>query len=187
MKSSGLLRLLLFIALLLAMNSHARAQDIDKKAQSAMKRVFPGTTYSAVRTTALPEAATQAVYKRTGQAIGSKLGICHALDANGNIVGYGLLDDVRGKSQPITYLAMIRPDGTLAEIEVLVYREPYGGEIQYESFRKQFRGKKPDAELRVGHDITNIAGATISSNAITKGAKKLVVLFDELRKGHYAY
>lgn len=152
-----------------------------------MKRVFPDTKYQPIVATTIPDNVRTAVSKRTGQALNAKLGICHAIDKKGNVIGYGLVDDVRGKSQPITYLTMLKPDGTIAEVEVLVYREPYGGEIQYESFRKQFRGKKAESELHVGHDITNIAGATISSHAITQGAKKMVVLFDELRKGHNAY
>lgn len=106
------------------------------------------------------------------------------MNSEGAIVGYGIVDDVPGKAQPITYATLLTPTGTIQDIEILVYREPYGGEVQYEAFRKQFRGKSAASQLRVGRDIQNMAGATISSKAVTNGAKKIAVLFDELRKAH---
>ncbi len=121
------------------------------------------------------------VRARSGQPVYNKA-IIHEAMVNGRIVGYGIVDDVRGKAQPITYMTLFKRDGTIADIEVLIYRESYGGEIQYESFRRQFRGKNANSPLRIGNDIENVAGATISSNAIASGAKKIAVLFDELRK-----
>lgn len=147
-----------------------------------MRRVFG--EQSALTTVQVPidSLATAEVNAKTGQTVRGRVSIRQARNAKNEIIGYGIIDDVRGKEQPITYITMIKPDGSIAEVEVLVYRESYGGEVQYESFRKQFRGKRADAQLRVGKDIQNIAGATISSKAITAGAKKLVTLFAALRR-----
>ncbi len=57
-------------------------------------------------------------------------------------------------------------------MDVLVYREPYGGEVAYEAWRRQFRGKSAADSLRVGREIRVISGATISVNAITLGVKR---------------
>ena len=99
----------------------------------------------------------------------------------GRIVGYGFIDDVKGKTQYITYLTALEPGGEVADIDVLVYRESYGGEIAYESFRKQFRRKTANDRLQPGRDIRNISGATISVRAITDGVKKILLTFDLLR------
>ena len=56
--------------------------------------------------------------------------------------------------------------------DILVYREPYGGEVAYDAWRRQFRGKSSGDALQVGRDIRTISGATISVNAVTLGVRK---------------
>ena len=87
----------------------------------------------------------------------------------------------RSKTQFITYLVAIDTSGAVKDVDVLVYRESYGGEIAYESFRKQFRSKTANDELKPGKDIKNISGATISVRAITQGVKKILTTFDVIR------
>lgn len=170
----------LTIACLLLAATPARSQSISQKAESAMRRVFGADREERSVLLTLDAATHQEAEKRSGQTIGNKV-IVHEALADGKIVGYGIVDDVRGKAQPITYMTLIRPDASVAEVEVLVYREPYGGEVQNESYRKQFRGKRSKAPLCVGQDIQNIAGATISSKAIANGVRKILVLFEVLK------
>jgi Na+-translocating ferredoxin:NAD+ oxidoreductase RnfG subunit len=80
--------------------------------------------------------------------------------------------NVKGKDQPITFLVAVDGHDALKDIDVLVYREPHGGEVAYEPWRKQFRGKTAAAPLIVGKDIKNISGATISSHSVTLGIRK---------------
>ena len=169
-------------ALFSFVGSAALSQTIGAKADDAMRRIYPSAkTITGVSIT-LDSVVTAKVYARSEQVIRGKVAVRLAKDAAGNILGYGLIDEVRGKSQPITYITIIAPNGSIAEIEILVYREPYGGEVQYETFRKQFRGKRASSDLRVGRDIQNIAGATISSRAITNGTKKMLIVFEELKR-----
>jgi Na+-translocating ferredoxin:NAD+ oxidoreductase RnfG subunit len=174
-------RLTILVVVLLGAHN-ANAQSIAQKADAAMHRVFGEKCELTKATVAIDQSVMQHVKSRTGEEVRDKA-IVHEALVGGKVIGYGIVDDVRGKAQPITYITLITPEGKIADIEVLIYREPYGGEIGYETFRKQFRGKSPNAKLRVGEDIQNMAGATISSNAITRGAKKILVLFDELKKG----
>jgi Na+-translocating ferredoxin:NAD+ oxidoreductase RnfG subunit len=90
----------------------------------------------------------------------------------GSLLGFAQVRNVKGKDQPITFLVAIDPKDALKDIDVLVYREPYGGEVAYEPWRKQFRGKGKEAPLEVGKDIRNISGATISSHSVTLGVRK---------------
>jgi Na+-translocating ferredoxin:NAD+ oxidoreductase RnfG subunit len=159
------------------------AQTIGEKADAAMHRVFGA--HAALQTVKVPidAAVAKSVEACTNETVRDHV-LVHEASENGKIVGYGIVDDVPGKAQPITYITLLSPSGEIQDIEILVYREPYGGEVQYETFRKQFRGKTSKSTLRVGRDIQNMAGATISSKAVTNGAKKIAVLFDELRKAH---
>jgi len=90
----------------------------------------------------------------------------------GSLLGFAQVRNVKGKEQPITYLVATDSADALRDIDILVYREPYGGEVAYDPWRKQFRGKTAGAPLQVGKDVRNISGATISCNAVTRGVRQ---------------
>ena len=96
----------------------------------------------------------------------------YRVSRQGSLLGFAQVRNVKGKDQPITYLVATDSADALRDIDILVYREPHGGEVAYDSWRKQFRGKRADAPLQVGKDIRNISGATISSNAVTRSVRK---------------
>jgi Na+-translocating ferredoxin:NAD+ oxidoreductase RnfG subunit len=91
-----------------------------------------------------------------------------------SLLGFAAVGNVIGKDQPITFLVAIDPADRLKDVDVLVYREPYGGEVAYESWRRQFRGKSAADSLRVGREIRTISGATISVHAVTLGVKRVL-------------
>ena len=89
-----------------------------------------------------------------------------------SLLGFAVVRAVKGKDQPITFLVAIDPTDHLKDVDILVYREPYGGEVAYESWRRQFRGKSAQDTLDVGRQIRSISGATISVNAVTLGVRR---------------
>jgi Na+-translocating ferredoxin:NAD+ oxidoreductase RnfG subunit len=107
----------------------------------------------------------------------------YRVSRGGGLLGFAQVRNVKGKDQPITYLVAIDSANALRDVDVLVYREPYGGEVAYEPWRKQFRGKTAAAPLQVGKDIKNISGATISSNSVTRGVRQALA---ELTAWHTA-
>lgn len=94
-----------------------------------------------------------------------------------SLLGFARVQNVTGKDQPITLLVAIDPAARLRDVDVLVYREPYGGEVAYESWRRQFRGKGAGDPLLVGRDIRGISGATISVNSVTEGVRRSLAEF----------
>jgi Na+-translocating ferredoxin:NAD+ oxidoreductase RnfG subunit len=90
----------------------------------------------------------------------------------GSLLGFAEVGNVIGKDQPITFLVAIDTADHLKDVDVLVYREPYGGEVAYEPWRRQFRGKTAGDSLRVGKEIRSISGATISVRAVTAGVRR---------------
>ncbi len=89
-----------------------------------------------------------------------------------SVLGFAVVRNVIGKDQPITFLVATDTADHLKDIDILVYREPYGGEVAYESWRRQFRGKTAQDTLDVGRQIRSISGATISVNAVTNGVRR---------------
>jgi len=90
----------------------------------------------------------------------------------GMLLGFATVRNVMGKDQLITLLVAIDPGDRLKDVDILVYREPYGGEVAYEAWRRQFRGKTVADSLRVGREIRAISGATISVHAVTLGVRR---------------
>jgi len=92
--------------------------------------------------------------------------------------GWFLVDQVIGKHEFITYAVALTAEGAVAGLEILDYRETYGGEVRNEKWRAQFAGKTAVAPLKLDHDIKNISGATLSCRNLTDGVKRLLVTYD---------
>ena len=96
--------------------------------------------------------------------------------------GWFLVDEVIGKHEFITFAVGIGADGAVRGVEILDYRETYGGEVRNAKWLAQFTGKNSTAPLKLDHDIKNISGATLSSRHITDGVKRLLVTHDLVLK-----
>lgn len=97
-------------------------------------------------------------------------------EKDGQLLGWFIVDEVVGKHEFITYAAAIAPRGGILGVEVLVYRETYGYQVRDAAWREQFRGKTLRDHFKLGDDITNITGATLSSRNIANGVKRLLAL-----------
>ena len=98
--------------------------------------------------------------------------------------GWFIVDRVVGKHEYITYAVALTPDGAVRRVEILEYRETYGGEVRNPAWRQQFVGKRFGAPLQLGKDIKNISGATLSSRHVTDGVRRLVATWQiVLRNG----
>jgi Na+-translocating ferredoxin:NAD+ oxidoreductase RnfG subunit len=101
---------------------------------------------------------------------------------DGATLGYVVVDDVIGKFELISYAVGIGSDGAIRQVEVLSYRESHGHEIRLPAWRKQFVGKDSSAPLRIGEDIANISGATLSCSHVTDGVRRIVAVIDLARQ-----
>lgn len=97
------------------------------------------------------------------------------------VLGQVFLLDVMGQSKPITFAVGVTASGVLQDVQVMVYREPHGEEIQDPRFRRQFAGKSARDPVALGVDVDAVSGATISSRSATYAARKSLLLADILR------
>ena len=86
------------------------------------------------------------------------------------------VDKVVGKHEFITFAVGVGADGEVLGVEILEYKESYGGEIRRPQWRKQFHGKKLSDPLKLDKDIANISGATLSSRSVTDGVKRILAI-----------
>jgi Na+-translocating ferredoxin:NAD+ oxidoreductase RnfG subunit len=98
-------------------------------------------------------------------------------EAGGRAVGFFIFDRVIGKHLYIDYAVALTPGGAVHSVEILQYRESYGGEIRSRSWLAQFVGKTSGSSLMINGDIRNIAGATLSSTHVTEGVKRVLAAY----------
>lgn len=91
-----------------------------------------------------------------------------------------IIDNVYGKTLPITFLVIFNLDGSIHNSTIVKYREEHGGAVSGENWLSQFKGKNKTYSFDVGEDVQAISGATISVNSVTRGIKKLTILFSEI-------
>ncbi len=91
------------------------------------------------------------------------------------------LDNAPSKSEYFTYALYLKEDGSIKDVDVLIYRENYGNEIDYPMFRQQFEGKNNPNNLVFGRTIQNITGATISARSVTYAVKDLLTIFKAIQ------
>jgi hypothetical protein len=97
--------------------------------------------------------------------------------AGNQLLGLFVLDHVIGKHLYIDYAVSLDTGGRLHRVDILQYRESYGGEVRSESWLAQFAGKTAGSPLKVGADIRNISGATLSSMHVTEGIKRILAAY----------
>lgn len=98
------------------------------------------------------------------------------------LLGYLMIDNVLGKFELIRYALALTAEGKVQQVEILSYRESHGYEVRLPAWRKQFVGKSIQSPLRIGSDIANISGATLSCSHLTEGIRRLVSLITLARQ-----
>jgi FMN-binding protein len=166
MRRRSLIRLLSMAALAAPVTVHATTYLTVEQAQAAM---FPHQSLTPAFRQLQP-AEIEAIKRASGEAPLSKdLRAWRAPDG-----GWFIVDRVIGKHEFITYAVALTRDGAVRSVEILDYRETYGGEVRNAAWRQQFVGKRFGSGLQLGKDIKNISGATLSSRHVTDGVRRLV-------------
>jgi len=139
----------------------------------AQKAICPGESF-----TAAPVKLTAAQRKAIEQASGVRVLKDEQPVWRVGAGGWFIVDEVVGKHEFITYAVGLNSDGSVKQIEIMDYRETYGGQIRDQKWRGQFVGKNSRSTLKLDSDIKNISGATLSCRHITDGVKRLVAFYE---------
>ncbi|MBM2841908.1 MAG: FMN-binding protein [Bacteroidetes bacterium] len=152
-----------------------------KLARERLSHVFPEATRVESHTIVVSNADAESVLVVSRQRwAGDSLTVL-VPSADDAVLGYAVIDNVRGKDQFITYVLTVTPELAIRDVDILVYRESYGGEIMNSSWLRQFFNKKPGDELRPGREIRIITGATISSRSVTLGIRRVLTLLHVMK------
>lgn len=150
-------------------------------ADQAAKLMFPDADSFEPREVALDATQLQKLDAQGVRGRSARWAVRVARHANATL-GYVVTDEVIGKVELISYAVGIAADGSVKQIEILSYRESHGYEIRLPAWRRQFVGKTSASTMRVGEDIANISGATLSCNHVTDGVRRIVAVVELARR-----
>jgi hypothetical protein len=145
--------------------------------QQAQAILFPGATFQPQPIT-LTEAQVKAIEHASGvHVLSRQLKVWRASTG-----GWFIADEVVGKHEYIPFAIGLDEKGAVKGIEILEYREAYGGQIRDPEWQKQFVGKDADTKLQLERNVRNISGATLSCKHITDGVERLLTTYDLVLK-----
>lgn len=175
-------RVKLCIVLFVITFSTINANDIKDQSEEFIRRYFGDGVKISFYTHKIDPEAKRKIEIECGQRFFKNEVIIWEVYDGEVLRALALLDNVYGKSLPITFMAIFDLAGNILETGIVAYREPFGGGVTNESWQNQFIGKNKSSKVKIGEDIQAISGATISANSVTRGIKKLTLLIEELTK-----
>ena len=110
----------------------------------------------------------------------SVVGNFYQIFDSGQLLGFAFIGTAPSKTDTFEYLVVFDLSLIIKKVNVLVYREDYGGEIGSNRWLKQFVGKARTTELVVGKNIAAISGATISVYSMTNAVNQLLYEMNQL-------
>ena len=150
----------------------------DLSVEQAQRLSFPEATRFVEAHIVYRPADVAAIEQRSGQKVRTRGEQVWRAEADGRLLGFFIVDYVIGKHEAIDYSVAIGADGRMRRVEILEYRESYGGEIANRDWLAQFIGKSGADGLKPGSDIRIISGATLSSRHVTEGIKRVLAIHD---------
>ena len=141
--------------------------------EQAQQAIFPGASFTRADVTLSDEQKKQ-IEDASGVDVRNRTEQVWKVEGGGWLI----VDEVLGKHEFITYALGLDAAGAVKQIEVLDYRETYGYEVRDEKWRAQFTGMTSQSAPKLGKNVQNVSGATLSCRHLTDGVRRLLVFHD---------
>lgn len=154
-------------------------EGIFLKEEEAPKAVFPDATSferKVIASSAKLREKIKEIMGKTTTSLWEEFYITFTAKKGEVVLGYAVIVEEIGKHRPITFIVGVGNDRKVRDVALMVYREPYGGEVKDRRFLAQYEGRELKDPLLPYRDIHNITGATLSVEAMGRGIKKALAL-----------
>ena len=164
------------VCLLAAAAAHSDVFFTEAEVQQAL---FPG-----VELLEHPVTIDKSLLKTIKKATSARL-ITNALRVwqvrdNHQLKGWLFIAEVLGKHENIRYALALDSIGNITAMEIMEYKETHGGQVADLAWRLQLYGKSLSDRFKLGDDIDNISGATLSCRHLADGIHGLLIVHDRL-------
>ncbi len=159
------------IFLVFALTAQGKQDSLSGK---ALRRAFPDAEDIDKKTVLVLSEQREKIKSLMGvESADRTFSYYEARKADQNL-GYAVIVRGSGKSGKFRYMVVITSEGRIAKVEILEYKGTRGAGIKQKKFLAQFRGKTINDPLKLLTDIDAVTGATLSSRALTEGAREML-------------
>jgi len=157
------------------------AGRVFQTGEDAARAAFPDADAVERRTVALDSAQAAEAARLAGSELPSNVATMFVATRAGAPVGYAFVDTDVVRTLPATFLIVVSPGGTVRNIETLAFYEP-DEYLPPKPWMRQFDARALSPALRLRGEINGIAGATLSSQAVTGAVRRSLALYAVLFK-----
>jgi Na+-translocating ferredoxin:NAD+ oxidoreductase RnfG subunit len=150
------------------------AAKVFLSVDEAIQAAFPGCQVER-RTAYLTPAQLAKARELAGVEVPSALVSYHTATRNGQPAGTAYFDTHRVRTLPETLMIVVDPQGKVARIEVISFREPEEY-MPRSAWYQQFLGRTLDRELQLKQGIRPVTGATLTARATTAAVRRVLAL-----------
>jgi hypothetical protein len=170
----------LALALLFGLGAAGGAEaEVFLSQAEALALAFPGADRVESRTHVLDDAQAARVESLARAPVESRLATIHTGWRDGVALGHALIELHTVRTLPEAVLVVLTPGGEVRSLRMLAFYEP-AEYLPPERWLAQFERQPLSDELRIQGKIHGIAGATLSSRAVTGGVRRALALWEVL-------
>ena len=180
--TAGFIASLLIILTSIVLSADISSAKVFISKDEALKLAFPQADTIEKKSFFLKSGQIDAIEKLSRSKVNSKLFLFYVGKKDGEALGYAAIDTHTVRTKTQTIIVVINPDGSLNYTEILAFFEP----LEYKPAQRWvdlFKGKKIGEGIKIGYDIPNISGATLTSSETANAVKKVLAVFEVLIKG----
>ncbi len=156
----------------------ARANVYASKAE-ALREAFPDADRVDEKSYVLTTDQAQAIETRAKAPLERQIWTLYSAYRGDTLLGSAVIDVRNVRTLPEALLIVIAPDGSVRSLRVLAFHEP--SEYQPSArWLAQLDGRRLGPDLHLKRAIHTIAGATLSSQAVTRSVRTALALYQVL-------
>jgi len=143
--------------------------------KEALALAFPDGIKVERRTAFLTDSQASEVEMEAGSPLGSKVWTYYVGTSSKGAVGTAYFESHKVRTMNETFMVVVDPEASVRFIEILSFAEP-DEYLAPKPWLKQFAGKPLTEELMLRRGLRNITGASITSEAVTRGVRRVLAV-----------
>lgn len=160
------------LCLLFSMQGAAQAKVFSAQKQ-ALEQAFPDADRLEKKTYILTSDQREAIEERARARVESNVVVVYTAFKGEERLGFAHVDVHRVRTHSEALLVVLDPMGVLRSVRILAFHEPLDY-LPTDRWYEQFAGRKAGDDLRPGHDVHSIVGATLSAEAATEAVRRVL-------------
>ncbi|OGR89323.1 MAG: hypothetical protein A2992_02775 [Elusimicrobia bacterium RIFCSPLOWO2_01_FULL_59_12] len=143
--------------------------------EEALKKAFPDANVIKRKTLFLDDRQVEKIEAAARARMTSRVITYYQAWEGGRITGTAYFDTQIVRTMPMTFMALVKPDGTLGLVEILSFYEPQDY-LPRPAWLRVFAGKALDDKLRLRWEIPSVTGSSLTCQAMTDGVRRLLAV-----------